>query len=157
MVLLFMPAGIFWVFIICQLKGRDASSFMASTTRAVLGIRGGENLEDQRNFTSVSIDTPTNSGQNSSNSYTGNKPEPQNSEIDIDSGMMRVVDPMMIDDDIFSENNLVAEQHDLYNTLGNPPEPPKALSERSGITAYVPNMIEEEDDDGSSRAQEHTR
>ena len=62
--------------------------------------------------------------------------------------MMRAVDPMMIDDDIFSENNLVAEQHDLYNTLGNPPEPPKALSERSGITAYVPNMIEEEDDDG---------
>ena len=42
---------------------------------------GGENLEDQRNFTSVSIDTPTNSGQNSSNSYTGNKPEPQTPKL----------------------------------------------------------------------------
>ena len=130
-------------------------------------VRGGERQDssgfEQRNDGAAADYADVRGNRNASaNSVTEEKVLSSVIEESGGSGMLRTVDPMMIDDDIFADDGFVtveATHAQEESTLGNPPEPPppsdgsvgqaaksQSLSD-GGRGAYVPNVMEDEDED----------
>lgn len=149
-------------FLVLLVTGGDASSIgkvrmgAPMTRSALLELRGGEQPGDERNRTSVSCATDIGEKNETVGLAISSEVSPVASEADVDSGMLRIVDPMMIDDDIFADSTDVAPNRGRSSLLGNPPEPPMAIGvplskgtqAPDGSAVYVPNVIEDEDDEG---------
>jgi hypothetical protein len=151
------------------------------TLSHLLSVRGGEQgpiVPSSRN-SSVTPDGIVNGKFRQDSNFTDStlQVQPHSLSDEMDDSMLRTVDPMLIDDDIFSDGtSLIADARAAaaeeetpsesihHPQLGSPPEPPSsyppdqmtaaAAAVPAASVAYVPNMIEDEDDERDSAMYE---